>query len=131
MNYIQYNFTVTPPEPGSDILISSIAEMGFDSFENNENGFVAYIPENLSSAINLKEFIFEDFTYSFTTQKMAQINWNEEWEKNFSPVIVNDSCVIRAPFHNLEKKYQYDIVIMPKLILGMITISCLKFLFVS
>ena len=118
MNYIQYNFTVTPPEPGSDILIASIAEMGFDSFETNEKGFVAYITEELNSTIDLSEFTFEDFSYSFITQKMAQVNWNEEWEKNFSPVIVNDECIIRAPFHQLEKNYKYDIVIMPKMSFG-------------
>lgn len=118
MNYIQYTFTVSPPEPGSDILIASIAEMGFDSFETNDKGFIAYIPENLNSAVNLNEFTFEDFSYSFTTEKMAQVNWNEEWEKNFSPVIVNDTCIIRAPFHNLDKKYTYDIIIMPKMSFG-------------
>ncbi|HWY10927.1 MAG TPA: 50S ribosomal protein L11 methyltransferase [Bacteroidia bacterium] len=118
MNYIQYTFTVTPPEPGSDILISSIAEMGFESFENTDKGFVAYIPENLSSEINLNDFTFDDFSYVFTHEKMAKINWNEEWEKNFDPVIINDSCIIRALFHTLEKKYTYDIVIMPKMSFG-------------
>ena len=118
MNYIQYTFTVSPPEPGSDILISSIAEMGFDSFETNDKGFIAYIPENLNSNINLNEFTFEDFKYTFTTEKMAQVNWNEEWEKNFSPVVVNDDCIIRAPFHEIEKKYTYDIIIMPKMSFG-------------
>ena len=118
MNYIQYNFIVTPPEPGSEILISSIAEVGFDSFENTETGFVAYIPENLNADVNLNEFTFEDFSFSFTTQKLAQVNWNEEWEKNFSPVIVNDDCCIRAPFHELDKNYKYDIVIMPKMSFG-------------
>lgn len=69
MNYIQYTFTVSPPEPGSDILISSIAEMGFDSFETNDKGFIAYIPENLNADVNLNEFTFEDFKYTFTTEK--------------------------------------------------------------
>lgn len=49
---------------------------------------------------------------------MAQVNWNEEWEKNFSPVVVNDTCIIRAPFHDIEKKYTYDIIIMPKMSFG-------------
>jgi len=118
LNYIQYNFTVTPPEPGSDILIAAIAEMGFDSFETNEKGFIAYIPEEMNLNLDLSELQFGDFNYSFTTEKMAQVNWNEEWEKNFSPVIVNDDCIIRAPFHNLDKKYRYDIVIMPKMSFG-------------
>lgn len=118
MNYIQYNFIVTPTEPGSDILISTIADLGFDSFENHDKGFIAYIPEEMNSELDLSELKFDDFSYSFTTEKMAQVNWNEEWEKNFSPVIVNDTCVIRAPFHNLEKNYKYDIVIMPKMSFG-------------
>lgn len=118
MNYIQYNFTVNPPEPGSDILIATISDFGFDSFETNEHGFVAYISEELNSAVDLSGLQFEDFSYSFTTEEMAQVNWNEEWEKNFSPVIVNNDCIIRAPFHQLEKSYKYDIVIMPKMSFG-------------
>jgi ribosomal protein L11 methyltransferase len=118
LNFIQYNFIVTPPEPGSDILIAAIAEMGFDSFEINEKGFVAYISEELNSSVDLSELLFDDFKYSFSTQKMAHVNWNEEWEKNFSPVIVNEDCVIRAPFHQLEQNYKYDIVIMPKMSFG-------------
>lgn len=118
MNYIQYNFIVTPPEPGSDILIAAIAEMGFDSFENNETGFTAYIPEEQNATVNLSELLFDDFKYTFTTKKTEQVNWNEEWEKNFSPVIVNDSCIIRAPFHTIEKKYACDLIIMPKMSFG-------------
>lgn len=118
MNYIQYTFTVEPVEPGSDILIAEIADMGFESFENTENGFLAYIPEDLNSQVDLNDLKFPDFSYSFTVQKMEQVNWNEEWEKNFKPVIVNDNCVIRAPFHHLEKKYKYDLLIMPKMSFG-------------
>ena len=51
-------------------------------------------------------------------KKIEQVNWNEEWEKNFKPVIVNDDCVIRAPFHQLDKHPKYDIVIMPKMSFG-------------
>lgn len=118
MNYHKYIFSVNPPEPGSDILIAAIADLGFESFETTDTGFVAYIPESENVHINLKELAFDDFSFSFTTQKIEQVNWNEEWEKNFSPVIVSDTCCIRAPFHELEKKYQYDIVIMPKMSFG-------------
>jgi ribosomal protein L11 methyltransferase len=109
---------VEPVEPGSDILIAEIAEMGFESFENIHNGFLAYIPEDLNPQVKLEGLKFDDFSYSFTAKKMEQINWNEEWEKNFNPVIVNDDCIIRAPFHQLEKNYKYDLVIMPKMSFG-------------
>jgi ribosomal protein L11 methyltransferase len=63
MDYYQYNFIVTPTEPGSDILISAIADSGFESFELNEKGFLAYIPENLNDNLNLAEFVFDDFKF--------------------------------------------------------------------
>lgn len=118
MDYIQYTFLVNPPEPGSDILIAAIAEVGFDSFESNDKGFIAYIPEELNANIDFSDLKFDDFSYSYSTQKMEQVNWNEEWEKNFSPVIVSEDCAIRAPFHTLDKTYKYDIVIMPKMSFG-------------
>jgi ribosomal protein L11 methyltransferase len=118
MNYKEYTFTVQPPEPGSEILIAIIADLGFESFETNPNGFVAYIPENLNPDDELKTFEFPDFTFSYSVKTIEQVNWNEEWEKNFQPVIVNDDCCIRAPFHKLEKNYKYDIIIMPKMSFG-------------
>lgn len=118
MNYLQYTFTVTPPQPGSEILIASIADLGFESFENTDNGFLAYIPENIIPDNEIKELRFEDFTFSFTNKKIEQINWNEEWEKNFDPVIIDENCCISAPFHHLEKKYKYNIIIMPKMSFG-------------
>lgn len=118
MNYFQYNFIVQPPEPGSDILISLLADYGFESFENTENGFTAFIPEQENTLLDLSDLLFEDFTFSFESKKIEQVNWNEEWEKNFSPVIVSENCVIRAPFHQLETQPQFDIVIMPKMSFG-------------
>lgn len=118
MNYFEYKFTVHPPEPGSDILIACIADLGFESFETNDTGFDAYIPEELNKELDLSNISFDDFTYSFTSKPIEQVNWNEEWEKNFSPVIVSDECCIRAPFHHLDKDYKYDIVIMPKMSFG-------------
>lgn len=118
MNYKEYTFNVTPTEPGTEILIAMIADFGFDSFETTETGFIAYIPENINPENDLNSLSFPDFTFSYTRQTIAQVNWNEEWEKNFQPVFVNDLCCIRAPFHSLNKVYKYDIVIMPKMSFG-------------
>lgn len=118
MNYFQYNFTVTPPQPGSEILIALIADSGFESFEFTDTGFIGYIPESLHSNELLNDLNFDDFSFSFSFNKIEQINWNEAWEKNFEPVIVDEICCISAPFHRLEKNYKYNIVIMPKMSFG-------------
>ena len=41
--YIEYNFTVEPKEPGTEILIAELGFAGFESFVENENGVTAYI----------------------------------------------------------------------------------------
>ena len=62
MDYIQYSFTVTPAEPGSDILIALLADLGFESFTQNETGVDAYIQEEFENENLVKELSFEDFT---------------------------------------------------------------------
>src|SRR5690606_4074845 len=45
-------------------------------------------------------------------------NWNEEWEKSFEPIVVDNRCVIRADFHSLSQSYPYEIIITPKMSFG-------------
>lgn len=118
--YIEYIFTIDPKEPATEILIAELGAVGFESFVENETGVTAYIqqPEWHSTilsdvfCLNSKEF---SISYSF--EEVPQTNWNEEWEKNFSPIEVNDIVSIRAPFHK-NPNLQYDIIIEPKMSFG-------------
>ncbi len=118
MDYIQYTFTITPPEPGSDILIALLADLGFESFTQNEIGVEAYIQEEFENEDLVKELTFEDFTFSYIRTVIPKTNWNEEWEKNFSPVYVDDLVCIRAHFHPKAEGIKHDIVITPKMSFG-------------
>ncbi|MEO6306137.1 MAG: 50S ribosomal protein L11 methyltransferase, partial [Bacteroidia bacterium] len=118
MSYLSYQFTVNPPEPGSEILMAMIAEFGFESFDYNETGFTAYIKEESASGVNLNDLIFDEFTFTYSIEKIPLTNWNAEWEKNFEPVSVDDLLFIRAPFHEPNKKVKHEIVIMPKMSFG-------------
>jgi ribosomal protein L11 methyltransferase len=118
MSYLAYHFTVIPPQPGSDILIAHISEMGFESFDYSETGFTAYIKEELEQGINFEALVYEDFSYTCEIEKIPLTNWNAEWEKNFEPVFVDDLLVIRAPFHDKVPGVKHEIVIMPKMSFG-------------
>jgi len=118
MSYLSYQFTVSPPEPGSEILMALISDFGFESFDFNDNGFTAYIKEESASNIDLSEFVFDDFTFNCEIKKIPLVNWNAEWEKNFEPVLVDDLLYIRAPFHQANTKVKHEIVIMPKMSFG-------------
>ena len=118
--YLAYHFSVDPKEPGSEILIAELGEKPFESFMETENGFSAYIQKELWTK-NILDDIYlldsPDFTISHTIEEIEQVNWNEEWEKNFEPIDVNSKCHVRAPFH--PKTYaEFDIVIEPKMSFG-------------
>ncbi len=118
--YIEYTFTVTPLQPGTDILIAELGYAGFESFVETETGVLAYIQrgewrENILDTVQILSS--EGFTIEYTTQEIAQTNWNAEWEQNFKPIDVDGTCVVRAPFHE-ARDVPYEIIIEPKMSFG-------------
>ena len=120
ITYLGYHFKVEPKELGSEILVAELGEKPFESFIETENGVNAYIQKALWTEDVLEDiFILNspEFTVSYTIEEIEQVNWNEEWEKNFSPIDVDGICHVRAPFHE-KTDAQYDIVIEPKMSFG-------------
>jgi ribosomal protein L11 methyltransferase len=118
--YIEYRFTVHPPEPASDILIAELGEVGFESFVEEENEVLAYIQKTDWSEDmlnNIQILSNTNFEIDYDYKEIAQENWNATWEQNFQPIIVDDICMIRAPFHE-PVDVTYDIVIEPKMSFG-------------
>ena len=118
--YIEYNFTVSPKEPATEILIAELGAIGFESFVENENGVTGYIQKTeWKSSILNDVFVLksDEFSIHYNQKEIKQTNWNAEWEKNFQPIQVDDLVSIRAPFHE-NPNLQYDIVIEPKMSFG-------------
>jgi len=118
--YIEYNFKVEPIQPGTEILIAELGYAGFESFVETEEGVTAYIQkdewrDNILDEIEILNSL--DFKIDHSFAEIEQINWNIEWEKNFSPIEVDGKCVVRAPFHP-ERNLEYEIVIEPKMSFG-------------
>ncbi|MES2285372.1 MAG: 50S ribosomal protein L11 methyltransferase [Bacteroidota bacterium] len=121
MNYIELIVNVEPKEQGSDILIAELSEIGFESFVDAENGFSAFIQEEQYHENEVKTMVlnYSDlFKISFSTKIIQQQNWNKEWESNFQPIDVDGKCYIRAPFHQAQKSFKYDVIIEPKMSFG-------------
>ncbi len=120
-NYIEYTFTVNPIQPTTEILIAELALIKFDSFSEIENGLQAYIlaeNENEQEVKNLQIINNNNFSVKYTRKEIEPINWNEEWEKNFDPIEVDNKCYVRATFHEPKPDYNYEIVIDPKMSFG-------------
>ena len=118
--YIEYNFTITPKEPATEILIAELGEVGFESFVENEHGVTAYIQKSEWNPLILEDIFVlnsDEFSIAYNQHEVEQTNWNSEWEKNFTPIQVDDLVSIRAPFHE-NPNLKYDIVIEPKMSFG-------------
>ena len=118
--YLGYHFIIEPKELGSEILVAELGELPFESFVDTEFGITAYIQKNLWNENIIDDlFILDnpDFVISYKIEEIDQVNWNEEWEKNFEPIDVDGNCHVRAPFHP-KTNAEFDVIIEPKMSFG-------------
>lgn len=122
MDYFAYTFICNPPIPLSEILISQLADIGFESFEENENGAKAYIPENLhdsDSVHSVVDSLSGIGSIEYTNEHIPDQNWNAVWESEYPVVTIGKQCIVRAPFHKVTPgEYDLDILINPQMSFG-------------
>src|SRR4051812_2597100 len=101
--------------------MAEIAEAGFDTFMETDEGFEAYAEDSKQDDAQL-DYIKQKYNsiqpLLFFFEKIKKENWNEQWEKNVEPIIVDNRCLIRAEFHKISEKYPYEIIITPKMSFG-------------
>lgn len=119
-NYIEYAFKINPVQPGSDILIAELGQVGFESFVEEEFGILAYI-QTADWHSHILDDIYilgnAEFKIDYNFKEIVQENWNITWEQNFNAIEVGERCAVRAPFHE-KTSVDYDIVIEPKMSFG-------------
>jgi len=121
MNYVEITALLHPLLPAREVLVVELAERGFESFVETEHGIKAYIQETEFSAQLLEGLMTAEIPeqrIDITTVVIVDQNWNAQWESNFDPIIVDEQCLIRAPFHSIETNYPYTITIEPKMSFG-------------
>lgn len=100
-----------------DMLTAFLDDMGYSGYEAHEGGLSAYIESSLYDKEQIVA-LSERLRIPFQEERLEHRNWNEEWEKNFQPVIIDGFCSVRADFHDKPDGVAYDIVITPKMSFG-------------
>lgn len=123
MNYIEIKITVHPfVSENGDLFSALLANMAYESFVENEDGISAFIPEKSYNETKLTEMLsnFKDVfsDLNFTSKVIKGENWNQKWEENFEPLVIDDFCSIKAPFHQVKTSYPHEIIITPKMSFG-------------
>lgn len=122
--YNIWKFSIEPfSEAASDVLCAMLAESGFDSFQQTDNGVEAYILQSCEVDASLIDaiisaFPFEDTCISYSIEELENKDWNEEWERTgFEPIVIPGLCIIHDSQHTVEPE-PYDILLQPRMAFG-------------
>jgi len=123
MDYLELTVNIQPRDPWAEILVSQLAELGFESFVDTENGVLAYAQvTEIDIANAIQESILghssDEFQLDFESKIIPQQNWNALWEADFQPVEIEDRMTILAPFHDKTKAKGIIVEIQPQMSFG-------------
>jgi ribosomal protein L11 methyltransferase len=121
--YIEVKLYLEPYSVESaEIIIAELGELPFESFEEDSPYVKCYIQKENFDQQALKVVLSGlqgmGFKASYTYELIPSQNWNEVWESNFEPIVVDNICTIKAPFHKNLKKTRYNVTIMPQMAFG-------------
>ncbi|GAB3899508.1 50S ribosomal protein L11 methyltransferase [Spirosoma agri] len=119
MNYIELQLHVSPDY--TDILTAELAELGFESFVETDEGVNAYIIDADFDEQTIQELVAKytsQTAIAYEVSSLEKRNWNAEWERDYEPIEVADSVRVRASFHQTDARFRYDIIINPKMSFG-------------
>ncbi|MFN4124119.1 MAG: 50S ribosomal protein L11 methyltransferase [Flavobacteriales bacterium] len=121
MDYIEVKI-FSKDKIAQDILISDLADIGFESFESDQDGIKAYIQVHFYSQNKLNALLeSSEYLHQEKEAEIKQIpsfNWNAAWEEAFEPIEVDNKLLIHAPFHDANTVHPLKIVIKPRMSFG-------------
>ncbi|MBV5315309.1 MAG: 50S ribosomal protein L11 methyltransferase [Prolixibacteraceae bacterium] len=121
MIYTQISFKLTPDsQENREILIALLSDIAFESFDENDESVMGYIPGESANLDEIREITaLLPFMVSIEDETIPDQNWNEVWEKNyFKPLLIGGKCLVRAPFHTEYETAEFELVIEPKMAFG-------------
>ncbi len=118
-NYIELEAETGGNKAQADLLTMWLAEGGFESFTEENGKFQAYIPVESYEETAVNRIMADSFPeLNFVIKEIPAQNWNAAWEAEFEPVVVNDQCIIRAPFHAPFNDGRLELIIEPRMSFG-------------
>ena len=121
MKTLEYTFTAPSSDIQHDMLITMLADMGFDSFMDDDFSLKAYRSAECRDDLAVEGLLSEPAFFGIQLLNVAEMpdkDWNELWEASYQPVVVNERCRVRAPFHEPDSRFEFDLVIEPKMSFG-------------
>jgi ribosomal protein L11 methyltransferase len=122
MNYLEYSFNKPDIDLKQEVFIALLNEEGYEGFLESDDYLKVYLPENQKDEIRLNEILNlisnANHQPPYTCMLIPEKNWNEQWESDFQAIEIGTDVRIRASFHVIDKRFNYDLLIDPKMSFG-------------
>ena len=117
MTYLRYPITCDPEL--TEILLALLADAGFDSFQETDDGLEAYAEAaGAAKWLNVLTELGSTYAFSYSVEEVVEQNWNAVWEGQFHPIQIDDRLLLRASFHESVEGVARELVIDPKMAFG-------------
>ncbi len=122
--YIEVSVRIEPySDENAEILMAELGSLPYESFTMEDPFLKCYIPKDEYNPQMLRLVLagLEEDTFratDFSARLIPATNWNALWESNFSPIVVDGLCTVKASFHKGLKRTRFNITIDPKMAFG-------------
>lgn len=103
MKYKVADFKVTGPETlmqtARDLIADITSEIGFEAFEDTNNGIKGYVQRDIFDqgllGYSLSTLPLEGVNVTYSLEDMEDKDWNEQWEEaGFDPIDINGKILV-------------------------------------
>lgn len=101
-----------------EIVMALLAGLGYDGFLEEDDHLLAYVHADDFNREELSSVLSSVALSGFEINEIEDRNWNKIWESDYEPVLIDNSILVRAPFHEAAHGIVYDIIIEPKMSFG-------------
>lgn len=122
-DFLKLDLRFQPVLPAREVAVVWLCDAGFDMFESDEEGLVAYGNWGQVDRIVLADVLerikeIEGLVrFEYTEERVEAENWNAQWESAYEPIDVEGRACMRAPFHTPPEK-GLDLIIQPQMSFG-------------
>ena len=115
-----YQIDVPIDEKQSELLFAKLSILDIESFVVEDDKIAGYLPvANFDNELeNELNFLAKEFKTSWSKTMLPAQNWNQVWESNFNPILIDNFCHIIADFHPSLPNVQHEIKIQPEMAFG-------------
>lgn len=119
MNWVAFEIDLNSSEE-VEVASAFLQLIGFAYFEEKPKTLIAYWEGELDRPTEqeIRDALPYLSVVAIRQERMEDRNWNEEWERNYPPVEIDQFCRIRAPFHDRIPEYRFELEVRPAMAFG-------------